>query len=202
MSLRSRLERVEELAPAPSVSERWSPEPATAEDVVREAIAHVRHRWDFCRTCRVIHVDDLCRGPRRNEPDPDGRWSWATWRPNRPAGVLPERADLFLQLRPNPEARWESRRLPLPPDLFAVDDHADVCDVWSGHWLCTVWEWRVWEALLEEASPEYLLAIDPAPRPLDFDNHTGKAVARSARARYVPDLDDSEPEDGGTPWMQ
>lgn len=61
--------------------------PVTEEDVARELVAHVLWHWHTrCLPTGTTDVDNLCLGPAPSEPDPDGRWSWPTWQPDRPAG--------------------------------------------------------------------------------------------------------------------
>lgn len=185
MSLTRRIGQLEKLVPVPVLADAQPTGPVTTEDVIVEHVAHIRHQWAFCRACKTTHVDDLCRGAPRHQPDPDGRWSWTTWRPNRAPGILPSREDLYLALVKDPAVPWALRNVPVPADLEEVDGKARLHDVWSGHWLCTVREWRSFEAIAAAKPRAWLLAIEPKHRPVDWDYRTQRHVSRSALDRYI-----------------
>lgn len=188
MNLRQRLDGLE--AKAARIDPRLlEPDagPVTEADVARELVAHVLWCWrTCCLPAGTTDVDNLCRGPARSEPDPDGRWSWPTWQPDRPPGEIPERADLFLQLTPHHVKPWKRRNVPMPEDLSTAPAEAWLCSVWSGTDLCPVWEFLAFEEIREQVEPYVFEQTEPAHRPLDavYDRRGATYTPRSALARW------------------
>jgi hypothetical protein len=184
-AMREALDRLEEaLGPElPSTAPEEDLGAATLEDVMQELVAHVRKVWERCLASPVIVPENVCRPVERIR---ETHYAYVLWRPERPRGELPASEDLCLCF---PEPTFERfHRARMPADWTTVHPEAEVQDLWTGHNLCTGWEWRGFACLLEHVPREILLSIEPQQRPWDWHypppHYRETFIPRSAHARY------------------
>jgi hypothetical protein len=183
MNIGRRIERIERTRTRRDPDYLLRPlEPATAEEAVEELAADVLHWWSLCRSAKRIEAS----------ANPEGRYRFTLWRPDREPGDVPTGEDVFLTVQDEDGAPWQRRTVPMPDDPEEIPDEADVCDVWTAHTVCQGWQWKIFQRTADRMPPGYLEALEPRPRPMEgirFSRHSAFSrwtAAQTYRRREIP----------------